>query len=1647
MKQKLRYSSITILFILFISVAFGQLPVYSWANAFGNASGGNDNGSSIATDASGNTYVLGNYHGTVDFDPSASTQSLTAVEGTDVFIAKYDASGNYVWAISISGTSEESAKSIALDASGNIYVMGNFYGTVDFDASGPAVPLTAVFYDMYIAKYSNTGGYIWAKNIGNVTGAAIALDGSGNVHVTGRFSGTSDFDPSAGTANLIATDGFDAFFAKYTTAGVYVWAKSVDGGTSFVMGDALTVDGTGNVYVAGHFNGTADFDPSAAIVNLVSAGNYDVFIAKYNSAGTYVWAKRIGGAGEDSPGAIALDASANVYITGYYYGVADFDPAAAVVNLTSLGISDVFIAKYSTAGLYTWAKSMGGSGLEQGGALKTDGTGNVYVSGIFNGTADFDPSAGTANLTPAGNYDIFFAKYTTAGVYVWSKSIGGIDQDVNSSLALDGSGNVFVSGHFYSTGDFDPSASVVTLNSVTEQSMFVGKYTNLGVYTVAWAARDFEGGYGRAMATITDPAGNVYMTGSYRDKVDFDPSASTAYLTNLNGDNIFLAKYDAAGNYLWAIQLGSNNNNDEGTLLTLDALGNIYVAGIFDGTVDFDPSASTADLTSLGANDDVFIAKYNASGNYIWARNIGSAGQPYITDMEVDANGDLLFSGAFWGTVDFDPSAANVNVTSIGSQDAYIAKFNLSGNYVWVKNIGGAGAEAIGMSLDVDETGNIVVAGHYRTTVDFDPSAATMNLTALGGDDIFIAKYNGSGNFIWVKSMGGTAFDRGASVERDATGNLFLTGTFSGTVDFDPSAAVANITGLSGGTTDVYIAKYDSTGNYIWAKAVGGTNSDLVYSSALDAAGNILITGSFYGTADFDPSAATVNFTAASVGQTDAFIAKYSASGNYLWASSLGGTANDDGYGVGMGTGGVVYFAGAFNKTIDFDPSASTATITAQSNLRDIYLAKYMHCAATTASTSVTACSTYTLNAQTYTASGAYVQTLVNAAGCDSVLTINLTIINVLLSASQTNVSCNGGANGTATIVPSGGGLPYSYAWSPSGGAGATASGLAAGTYTVTVADANTCTATSIVTITAPTALIVNVAASAVTCNGLCNGTATATVTGGTPGYSYLWTPGGFVTPTASGLCAGSYTVAVTDANGCVATSSFTISQPAAITIAQAQTAISCNGGANATATATASGGTGAFTYSWAPTGGTGSTATGLTVGAYTVTATDANACTATSTFTISQPAAITIAQAQTAVSCNGGANATATATASGGTGAFIYSWAPTGGTGSTATGLTAGAYTVTATDANGCTATSTYTISQPSAIIVSVATTAVTCNSLCDGTAMATTTGGTPGYTYLWMPSTQTAPIASGLCAGSYSVVATDANGCTATSSFTISQPSLLTASASATTVLCNGGTSFVSVTPSGGTSPYSFIGAPSFTVPAGSYTYNISDGSGCTASVSITIAQPAAITSTQSFTVCAGGAVTVGASTYTASGTYTNVFTAFNTCDSTVTTNLTVNPPIDITTSTSGSALAATATGAAYQWLDCNNGNAIITGETAGTYTATTGGNYAVSITENGCVDTSACVSIVLTGIQSNEAAVNLILYPNPNDGAFIIQTNAEGSYSIVNELGQLVRSVDLNASNNYTSSVSDLNNGVYFIFGVNNNQMIKQKIVVIR
>jgi len=474
---------------------------------------------------------------------------------------------------------------------------------------------------------------------------------------------------------------------------------------------------------------------------------------------------------------------------------------------------------------------------------------------------------------------------------------------------------------------------------------------------------------------------------------------------------------------------------------------------------------------------------------------------------------------------------------------------------------------------------------------------------------------------------------------------------------------------------------------------------------------------------------------------------------------------------------------------------------------------------------------------------GTYTVTATDANGCTGTATATVNAPNApAVNITKSDISCQGANDGSASASVSGGSTPYNYSWS-NGGNGSSISGLPAGNYTVTVTDNSNCSVTGSVTISEPPALSVTTSTSSVTCNSGNDGAATANVTGGTSPYNYTWNTGA-TGSTLANVNAGTYTVTVSDANNCTVSATATVSQPGGFTISTSPNDADCgqnNGSASVTSP------TGNYSYTWS-TGQTGQSITNISAGSYTVTVTNTTTnCDQTATVNVGNIGGPAISVDNTTdVSCHSGSDGSATVSATGGAGSYSYVWSD-GSQGSQATGLSAGAYSVTVTDQSNCQAITNVTISQPQALQVSFLTTDVSCFSGSDGTATANTTGGMMPYSYTWPNTSSSSATATGLSAGNYTVIITDANGCTTDTTIGIDQPAPLSLSTTSDDVTCpggNDGSAEVSVT--GGTTPYAYNwdnGQSAISnngLSAGTYGVTITDANNCMDSSSVQVNEP---------------------------------------------------------------------------------------------------------------------------------------------------------------------------------------------------------------
>jgi hypothetical protein len=818
----------------------------------------------VSTDPSGNVFTTGSFSGTATF----GSTSLISSGGTDIFIAKQDVSGTYLWAVKAGGTGTEEGLSIAVDAAGNSFVTGYFNGTTTFGST----TLTSSNKDAFLARYDNAGTLVWVVQAGGTgidIGNKVSISGSGNhaiVCVAGIYNGTGTF----GTTSLTSAGTQDLFVMSYDGGGNFTWANSF-GGTSTDAAKAIAQDATGNIYLAGDFQGTATFGSysltatgatidvfiakltSAGVVswirqgtgnnndfvqaitvdragNIYASGMYSSstfsfgtvslsvatglsgYLVKYNNAGTEQWIRRVvtGASGYCTASGVAIDDAGNfVYVTGLYTGTGTF-----MTNvLSNSGQADVYISRYNLSGVESAVVKAGGFNNEESNEIAINSLDHVYIAGSFNsGTSVFSP---VGVVLTTGGYDGFVAKFD---VQQWPVTVGGPDLETAQDIAVDDEGNSYITGVFSGTlnfGSFSLTSSGIYTN------IYVAKYSTSGI--CLWAHRAYAtpsgcgGGISRSIAI--DPSGNCYIGGNYSTATDFDgiilPSSG-----GCNGGS-FIAKYNSAGTIQWAMPIQSISPNGAAiNSIACDASSNVYATGFFTGTLTVGAFSAPAGR--------VFTFKLNSSGTCQWLQaGTGNEGRGITTDgTNVYVTGEMSSSATFGAYTATCPTGTHM----------FIVKYSVAGTVLGAVGPGpAASGSCIPYDITNDNSGNIYITGGYGATTNF----GTHSVTSAGGYDSFVAKYSSALTNTWVKSGGGPFDDNGWAIKWDNYG-LFVVGEAAGGGTF----GAFTYTYMSGYA--MFYARYNaSTGSVSLFEQLGISNYDRGIGVDVDARGNAYIGGSF----------------------------------------------------------------------------------------------------------------------------------------------------------------------------------------------------------------------------------------------------------------------------------------------------------------------------------------------------------------------------------------------------------------------------------------------------------------------------------------------------------------------------------------------------------------------------------------------------------------------------------------------------------------------------------------------------------------------------------------------------------------------------------------------------------------------------------
>ena len=424
----------------------------------------------------------------------------------------------------------------------------------------------------------------------------------------------------------------------------HVWSQRFGDASSQLVYDVAT-DASGNIIIAGYFEGSVNFGGHI----LASAGQEDIFVAKYAPDGTHIWSYRFGDSDDQYGFTVTVDASGNVIQAGMFFGRVDFGNGP----LTSAGTSDIFVAKFNSSGAPLWSKRFGDSSTQEATSVTADATGNVIITGAYLGTVDF----GSGPLPSSGNHDIFLAKFNSEGVHLWSDHFGDGDSQFGRRVAADASGNIILVGEFYGRADFGDGS----LLSAGGRDICMAKFASDGSHS--WSKRFGDADNQAAPRVTVDASGNIIIAGYFEGTVDFGGGT----LTSAGSADLLVAKFDSSGNHLWSAGYG-DSSFQHAYGVAADASGNIIMSGYFTGEVDFGGGT----LSSAG-DYDVFLARFDPDGAHIWSDRFGDSQSQYSQNVTTDASGNAIMVGSFQGSIDFGSG----DLTSAGLYDIFVVKFEL----------------------------------------------------------------------------------------------------------------------------------------------------------------------------------------------------------------------------------------------------------------------------------------------------------------------------------------------------------------------------------------------------------------------------------------------------------------------------------------------------------------------------------------------------------------------------------------------------------------------------------------------------------------------------------------------------------------------------------------------------------------------------------------------------------------------------------------------------------------------------------------------------------------------------------------------------------------------------------------------------------
>jgi hypothetical protein len=954
-----------------------------------------DIGYGIATDSSGNVYVIGQGGSGVvvtafNSNGTAFGTTISNSGNTDAFIVKYDTNGTVQWLTRVASPGVDIARAIAIDSGGNVYLTGQ-YTASPFSIYGSALSLFSTIpnaggNDTFVVKYGASGDPQWVARVASTDadiGYSIATDSSGNVYVTGQcgsgvvVTAFSSNGVAFGTT-LPSSGNTDAFIVKYNTSGIVQWVARV-ASTAADIGYGIASDSSGNVYVTGQGGSGAvvtafNSNGTAFGTTLANSGNTDAFIVKYNTSGFVQWVARVASTAADIGYSIATDSSGNVYVAGQGGAIATAFSSNGVAFGTTIansGGNDAFIVKYNTNGIVQWVARIGSGNADIGYGIATDSSGNVYVTGQGGSgivvTAFSSNGAGFGTTLPSsGGTDAFIVKYNTSGFVQWVARVASTAVDIGYGIASDSSGNVYVigqggSGAIVTAFNSNGNAFGTTLINAGGTDAFIVKYNTNGF--VQWIARVASTAADIGYGIATDSSGNVYVTcqtSIFGEITIFNSDTNTFAVTKATTGII---KYNTNGFAQWFQSISGTSSATLNIGIAVDTNNNAYITGASaSGQATQIHGGGNSGLfrvlSSAGAVE-AFVMKQTSNGNVQWLAQINGAGNDTGFAIAADSSGNVYVTGrgAESGTIlvtafNSDGTAFGTTIANTGSDDAFIVKYNTNGFVQWVARIASVQSD-VGYGITTDSSGNVYITGQGAqsativvTAFNSDGTAFATTFANSGSVDAFIAKYDTNGFVQWLTRVASPNYDIGYAISTDSSGNVYVSGVSdTGTTTAYNANGTAFATTLSSADRDAFIVKYNTSGTVQWLTRIASASTDIGYGIATDSGGNVYVTGqgafTSHSVVVFNANGTTFT-TLANAGQNIVFIVKYNTAGAVQWATRIDGTSTDIGYAIATDSSGNVYVTGnSSSSTITAYNSDGTAFGTTLTLSDDAFIVKY----------------------------------------------------------------------------------------------------------------------------------------------------------------------------------------------------------------------------------------------------------------------------------------------------------------------------------------------------------------------------------------------------------------------------------------------------------------------------------------------------------------------------------------------------------------------------------------------------------------------------------------------------------------------------------------------------------------------------------